>query len=170
MAPLGSECECGDGSKQTNADCLGGGVSLASISRRNTARAARTHARQPGERHGHGREASGTATPTGKIGQARARTYGRLTHSCTGLDQGEHRPHQGNGHGLTASESKGRQGRASAYARTRGVTHYSAHGLNNSPNGPSTVATHERFPLFRLPYDALQAYITKRLSPSVTTK
>lgn len=50
MAPLGSECECGDGSKNTNARRLGGGGLPQLISRRNTAMAARTHARQPGER------------------------------------------------------------------------------------------------------------------------
>lgn len=116
MAPLGSECECGGGSKQTNADRRGGGVPATSISRRDTARAARTHAREPGERHGHGRGASGTATLTGKGEQASARTYGRLTHSCDSLDQGEHRPHQVSGDGREASERKGRQASASAYA------------------------------------------------------
>jgi hypothetical protein len=127
----------------------GEGVSPASISRRNTARAARTHARQPGERHVHGRETSGTATPTGKGGQASARTHGRLAHSCSSVDQGEHRPHQVSGDGRTERQRKRAQGRASAYARTGRLTHYSAQEIVNPLYYLQTVATHVHFPLFR---------------------
>jgi hypothetical protein len=77
------------------------------------------------------------------------------------------RPTPGQG---SASESKVEQAQKAAQGYTGWTTHYSAHEMVNPVDYPSTVATHVRCPLFRLPYDALPAYITKRLSPPVTTK